>query len=47
MRSIRRIFVAMLIALWVMSCTACSGLDTLSDNLKEGVEQLGNQHQKA
>lgn len=42
MRSIRRIFVAMLIALLVMSCTACSGLDTLSDNLKEGVEQLGN-----
>lgn len=42
MRSIRRIFVAILIALSVMSCTACSGLDTLSDNLKEGVEQLGN-----
>ena len=42
MRSIRRIFVAILIALSVMSCTACSGLDILSDNLKEGVQQLGN-----
>lgn len=42
MRSIRRSFVAMLIALSVLSCTACSGLDTLSDNLKGGVAQLGN-----
>lgn len=42
MRSIRKIFVVMLIALAVLSCTACSGLDTLSDNLKGGVEQLGN-----
>lgn len=42
MHSIRKIFAVMLIALAVLSCMACSGLDTLSDNLKGGVEQLGN-----
>lgn len=42
MRSIWKIFVVMLIALTVLSCTACSGLDTLSDNLKGGAEQLGD-----
>lgn len=42
MRSIRKCFVAMLIALIAMSCIACSGLDILSDNLKGGVERLGD-----
>lgn len=32
----------MLATIAVMSCTACSGLDALSDNLKGGVKQLGD-----
>lgn len=42
MRSIRKIFAVMLIALTALSCVACSGLDTLSDNLKGGVDRLGD-----
>lgn len=42
MRSIRKIFAAMLITLIALSCVACSGLDTLSDNLKGGVDRLGD-----
>lgn len=42
MRSIRKYFAIILIALLALSCTACSGLDTLSNNLKRGGEQLGN-----
>lgn len=42
MRSIRKLFAAMLIAFIALSCVACSGLDTLSDNLKDGVDRLGD-----
>ena len=42
MRFIRKILAGMLIAVVLLSCAACSGLDTLSDNLKGGVKQLGD-----
>jgi len=42
MRSIRKLFAVMLMALTALSCVACSGLDTLSDNLKGGVDRLGD-----
>lgn len=42
MRSIRKLFAVMLITLIALSCVACSGLDTLSDNLKGGVDRLGD-----
>lgn len=42
MRSIKTICLVTLIALAALFCTACSGLETLSDSLKSGVEQLGN-----
>lgn len=42
MQSIKKIFVVILATMTVLFCTACSGLDTLSDNLKGGVKQLGD-----
>ncbi len=42
MRSIRKSFAIMLIVFIVLCCTACSGFDNLSDNLKGGVGQLGD-----
>lgn len=38
----KKLLTAILIVLLVLSCTACSGLDTLSDNLKSGVDRLGD-----
>ena len=42
MRKIGKIFGCCLITLSLLSCTACSGLERLSDNLKDGAEQLGD-----
>ena len=42
MRKIGKIFGCCLITLSLLSCTACSGLDRLSDNLKDGAEQLSD-----
>lgn len=42
MHKIGKIFGCCLIAVTLLACTACSGLDRLSDNLKDGVEQLSN-----
>ena len=42
MRKIGKIFGCCLIAVTLLSCTACSGLERLSDNLKDGAEQLGD-----
>ena len=42
MRLSRKILVGLLAGVLVFSCTACSGLEGLADNLKEGVEQVGD-----
>ena len=42
MRKIGKIFGCCLIAVTLLACTACSGLDRLSENLKDGAEQLGD-----
>lgn len=42
MHKIGKIFGCCLIAVTLLSCTACSGLERLSDNLKDGAEQLGD-----
>ena len=42
MHKIEKIFGCCLIAVTLLACTACSGLDRLSDNLKEGVERLSD-----
>lgn len=42
MRKIGKIFECCLIVVTLLSCTACSGLERLSDNLKDGAEQLGD-----
>ena len=38
----RKIIGCCLIAVSLLSCTACSGLNRLSENLKNGAEQLSN-----
>ena len=42
MHKIGKIFGCCLIVVTPLSCTACSGLERLSDNLKDGAEQLGD-----
>lgn len=42
MRSIKKVLTGILIIVVLLSCAACAGLDTLSDNLKGGVQQLGD-----
>ena len=42
MRRIGKILGCCLIAISLLACTACSGLDRLSENLKDGAEQLGD-----
>lgn len=42
MQSVKKIFSVLLVVFTLLSCTACSGLETLSDNLKGGVKQLGD-----
>lgn len=42
MRKIGKILGCCLITVSLLSCTACSGLERLSDNLKDGTEQLSN-----
>ena len=42
MRKIGGIIGCCLIAVSLLACTACSGLDRLSENLREGPEQLGD-----
>lgn len=42
MRKIGGIIGCCLIAVSLLACTACSGLDRLSENLKDGAEQLGD-----
>lgn len=42
MRPFRKSLTILLAVLLIFSCTACSWLDTLTDNLKGGVEQLGD-----
>ena len=42
MRRIGRFIGCCLIAVSLLACTACSGLDRLSKNLREGAEQLGD-----
>lgn len=42
MRKIGGIIGCCLIAVSLLACTACSGLDRLSENLREGAEQLGD-----
>ena len=42
MRKIGKILGCCLIIVSLLACTACSGLDRLSDNLKDGVEQLSD-----
>ena len=38
----RKIIGCCLIAVSLLACTACSGLDRLGENLKDGAEQLSN-----
>lgn len=42
MRKSGKILGCCLITVSLLACTACSGFDRLSDNLKDGVEQLSN-----
>ena len=42
MRKIGKIIGCCLIAVSLLACTACSGFDRLSDNLKDGAEQLSD-----
>ena len=42
MRKSGKILGCCLIAVSLLACTACSGLDRLSENLKDGAEQLGD-----
>ena len=42
MRKIGKIIGCCLIAVSLLACTACSGLDRLSENLKDGAEQLSD-----
>ena len=42
MRKIGKILGCCLITISLLACTACSGLDRLSENLKDGAEQLGD-----
>ena len=42
MRKIGGIIGCCLIAVSLLACTDCSGLDRLSENLREGAEQLGD-----
>ncbi len=42
MRKIGKILGCSLIAVSLLACTACSGLDRLSENLKGGAKQLSN-----
>ncbi len=42
MHIIRKIFGCCLIAVTLLACTACSGLDRLNENLKDGVAQLSD-----
>ena len=42
MRKIGGIIGCCLIAVSLLACTACSGLERLSENLREGAEQLGD-----
>ena len=42
MRKFVKIIGCCLIAVSLLACTACSGLDRLSENLKDGAEQLGD-----
>ena len=42
MHKIGKIFGCCLIAVNLLACTACSGLERLSDNLKVGAEQLSD-----
>lgn len=42
MRKIGKILGCCLIILSLLSCTACSGLERLSDNLRDGAEQLSD-----
>jgi hypothetical protein len=39
---LKRIRTVLLITMPILLCAGCSGIDTLSDNLKGGVEQLGD-----
>ena len=42
MRKSGKILGCCLITVSLLACTACSGLDRLSENLKDGAEQLGD-----
>lgn len=42
MRKRRNAFVLCLITVSLLACTACSGLDRLNENLKDGVAQLSD-----
>ena len=42
MRKIGTFIGCCLLAVSLLACTACSGLDRLSENLREGAEQLGD-----
>lgn len=42
MRLIQRAFAAILLVSMALCCTACSGLEALSDSLKNGAEELGD-----
>ena len=42
MHKIGKIFGCCLIAVTLLACTACSGLDKLSENLKDGATQLSD-----
>ena len=42
MHKIEKIFGCCLIAVTLLACTACSGLDRLSENLKDGATQLSD-----
>ncbi len=42
MKVLKKYLIAIVAVEIGFSCTACSGLDSFADNLKSGVEQLGN-----
>ncbi len=42
MKSFKRGLFILLAGILLLSCTACSGLESLSDGLKGGVEQFGD-----
>lgn len=42
MKFFRKVLFILLVGILLLSCSACSGLESLTDGFKGGVQQLGN-----